>query len=115
MTEKILLLISAMHNKRTPWYAKAIVILTLAYIISPIDIIPDFIPVLGLLDEIILIPIAYSVVVKLIPEEVKAEAAAKMFEQNNYYGIKVLGVIIVIMIWLAFIATTYFLIVNQHT
>jgi uncharacterized membrane protein YkvA (DUF1232 family) len=107
VTEKIALLISAMRDSRTPWYAKAIVILTLAYIVSPIDIIPDFIPVIGLLDEIILIPIAYSVVMKLIPAEVKAEAASAYIEQDNHSGLKILGIMTVIMIWIVLIFITY--------
>ncbi len=114
MTEKIALLISAMRDKRTPWYAKAIVILTLAYIISPIDIIPDFIPVIGLLDEIILIPIAYGIVMKLTPEEVKAEAAliSGNTTQDNHSVLKILGIMTVIVVWLALIFTAYFLIYN---
>lgn len=99
-----------MRDSRTPWYAKAIVILTLAYIVSPIDIIPDFIPVIGLLDEIILIPIAYSVVMKLIPEEIKAASAYS--EQDNHSGLKILGIVSVIMIWSVLIFTAYFLIYN---
>lgn len=102
-----------MRDKRTPWYAKAIVILALAYIISPIDIIPDFIPVIGLLDEIILIPIAYGVVMELIPEEVKAEAASANIEQDNHSGLKIFGIVTVIVIWLALIITAYFLIYKQ--
>lgn len=102
-----------MRDKRTPWYAKAIVILTLAYIISPIDIIPDFIPVIGLLDEIILIPIAYSVVMKLIPEKVKAEAVLANNEQANHSGLKILGIVAVIMVWTALIFIAYFLIYKQ--
>lgn len=110
MTEKIALLLSAMRDKRTPWYAKAIVILTLAYIISPIDIIPDFIPVIGLLDEIILIPVAYSVVMKLIPEDVKQEVKSVNNEEVNYSRIKILGIAIVIVVWTSLIFTAYFLI-----
>ncbi|MAS81969.1 MAG: hypothetical protein CMF45_04710 [Legionellales bacterium] len=57
--------------RHTLCYAKVILTLTLAYITSPIDLIPDFIPIIGLLDEIILIPIVYRYVTELIPEEVK--------------------------------------------
>ncbi len=53
-----------------PWYAKFLVGLIVAYIISPIDIIPDFIPVLGLLDEAILVPIGIGLALKLMPEQV---------------------------------------------
>lgn len=98
-----------MRDKRTPWYAKAIVVLTLAYIISPIDIIPDFIPVIGLLDEVILIPIAYKIVMRLIPEEVKTEATSSNLTQDNHHTIKVVGTLIVIAVWLTFIFIAYYL------
>jgi len=107
VTEKILLLISAMCDKRTPWYAKAIVILVLAYIISPIDIIPDFIPVLGLIDEIILISMAYKLLIKYVPDEVITESKSKPQELTVNAGLKVTGVFIIIFIWSALIYTTY--------
>ena len=111
MTEKIALLISEMRDKRTPWYAKALVVLTVAYIISPIDFIPDFIPIIGLLDEIILIPIAYKVVMKLIPETVKDDV---ILDENNFTKIlyvKIIGVFIVIYLWAVFFILAYYLIV----
>lgn len=99
-----------MRDKRTPWYAKAIVILALAYIISPIDLIPDFIPVIGLLDEVILIPIVYSVVMKLVPDMVKTDAVTMTDEKETGYVIKILGIVMVILIWLILIVITYNLI-----
>lgn len=110
MTKKIQLLFFAMRDKRTPWYAKAIVILALAYIISPIDLIPDFIPVIGLLDEVILIPIVYSVVMKLVPDMVKTDAVTMTDEKETGYVIKILGIVMVILIWLILIVITYNLI-----
>jgi len=109
VTEKIALLISAIRDTRTPWYAKAIVILTLAYIVSPIDLIPDFIPVLGLLDEVILIPIVYKLVMKLIPEIVKEDALLADSKLNENSSIKLIGVFIVISVWLVFLMLTYYL------
>jgi uncharacterized membrane protein YkvA (DUF1232 family) len=112
--EKIALLISAMGDKRTPWYAKAIVVLTLAYIISPIDIIPDFIPVIGLLDEIILIPVTYNIVVKLIPESVKEDALIKASENKEFYSIKLLGLILVLVVWFVLIFIHYKLLIENQ-
>jgi uncharacterized membrane protein YkvA (DUF1232 family) len=63
----------AARHPWTPWSAKLLALLIAAYALSPIDLIPDFIPVLGLLDEIVLLPIAVAGVIKLIPADVMAE------------------------------------------
>ncbi len=110
MKDRITLLVFAMRDHRTPWYAKAIVIMTLAYVISPIDLIPDFIPVVGLLDELILVPVAYSLVVRLIPEEVKVSMSNINTEELINSDLKVLGVMIIICVWSAFIYCSYMLI-----
>lgn len=98
-----------MRDERTPWYAKAIVLLAVAYVISPIDIIPDFIPVIGLLDEIIVISIAYKIVIKLIPNEVKVDAMTKQEDINVGLGVKLFGILIVLLIWVSFFYTVYVL------
>jgi uncharacterized membrane protein YkvA (DUF1232 family) len=63
----------AAHDPRTPWYAKALAVCVAGYALSPIDLIPDFIPVLGYLDDAIIVPLGILAVVKLIPPEVMAE------------------------------------------
>ena len=60
----------ALKDKKTPWYAKAFAALTVAYALSPIDLIPDFIPVLGYLDDIIILPLLVALTVKFIPNDV---------------------------------------------
>ena len=60
----------ALKEKRTPWYAKVIAAVIVIYALSPIDLIPDFIPVLGYLDDIIILPALIAWCVKCIPEEV---------------------------------------------
>lgn len=67
----------AARDPRTPWYVKAFAAGIAAYALSPIDLIPDFIPVLGILDDLVLLPLAIVVVLKLIPAEVMAESRAK--------------------------------------
>ena len=111
MTEKINLFIVAMGDRRTPWYVKLMVIMTLAYIVSPIDLIPDFIPVIGLLDEIIIIPVIYFLVMKLVPEEVKAVAYSNTAEQGYSSNIKILGITIVILLWFLMLQLVYYLVV----
>jgi uncharacterized membrane protein YkvA (DUF1232 family) len=59
----------AMHKKETPWLAKILAILIVGYALSPIDLIPDFIPMLGLLDDVILLPLLVALLIKLIPGE----------------------------------------------
>jgi len=66
----------AARNPRTRWYAKLLALVVAAYALSPIDLIPDAIPVLGLLDEVILLPIAIALIVRLIPAEIMAESRA---------------------------------------
>jgi uncharacterized membrane protein YkvA (DUF1232 family) len=66
-------LVVACRHPRVPWYAKALALLVVGYALSPIDLIPDFIPVLGYLDDLILIPLGFMLVIRLIPAEVLAE------------------------------------------
>ena len=61
------------RDKRTPWYAKLIALLVAGYAISPIDLIPDFIPVLGYLDDVIIVPLGIMLAVRLIPKPLMAE------------------------------------------
>ena len=63
----------ALKDEKTPWYAKLFAALTVAYALSPIDFIPDFIPFLGYLDDLIILPFLVALTVKLIPNEVFAE------------------------------------------
>jgi uncharacterized membrane protein YkvA (DUF1232 family) len=66
----------AAHDPRTPWYAKAFALVVAAYALSPIDLIPDVVTVLGYLDEILLLPPAILLAVRLVPPEVMAEHRA---------------------------------------
>ena len=60
----------ACRDPRTPWYAKAIAAAVAAYAFSPIDLIPDFIPVLGYLDDLVIVPLGIALAIRLIPREV---------------------------------------------
>jgi uncharacterized membrane protein YkvA (DUF1232 family) len=66
----------AASDPRTPWYAKALALCVAGYALSPIDLIPDFIPVLGYIDDAIIVPLGILAVIKLIPAEVIAEHRA---------------------------------------
>ncbi len=68
----------AYKDPRVPWYAKVFVAITVAYALSPIDLIPDFIPVLGYLDDLIIIPVAIYLSLKMIPKEILEECRKKL-------------------------------------
>lgn len=67
----------AMKDPRTPWYARALAAVIVGYAFSPIDLIPDPIPVLGYLDDLVLLPLGVLLLVKLLPPEVMADCRAK--------------------------------------
>ncbi len=67
----------AVRDPRTPWYAKVVAVCVVAYAFSPIDLIPDFIPVLGYLDDVIIVPLGIMLALRLIPAEVMAECRAR--------------------------------------
>ena len=89
----------AARDPRTPWYAKAFALLIAAYALSPIDLIPDFIPVLGYLDEVVLLPLAILLAVRLVPAEVMVEhrAAALAAEARP---VSRAGAALVVVLWL---------------
>ena len=95
----------AARDPRTPWYAKLLVAGIVAYALSPIDLIPDFVPVLGYLDDLILIPIGIALAIKLVPHQVLAECRARAQEtiQNGKPVSWVAGAVIVV-IWLVLVA-----------
>jgi uncharacterized membrane protein YkvA (DUF1232 family) len=66
----------AARDPRTPWYAKALAVAVAGYALSPLDLIPDFVPVLGYLDDLLIVPLGIVAVVRLIPPQVMAESRA---------------------------------------
>ena len=71
----------AARHPQTPWYAKLAVAAIVAYALSPIDLIPDFVPILGYVDDLVLIPLGIALAVKLIPSGVLRECRARAREQ----------------------------------
>src|SRR5512146_2149103 len=67
----------AYQDRRTPWYARLVAICVVGYLFSPIDLIPDFIPVLGYVDDLVLVPLGIALAIKLIPHDVLAECQAR--------------------------------------
>jgi len=91
----------AARDSRIPWAARILVLAIVAYAVSPIDLIPDFIPVLGLLDDLLLLPAAILLAIRMIPDEVLAEARqradARPPPSNG-------AAFVIAMIWLALVA-----------
>jgi uncharacterized membrane protein YkvA (DUF1232 family) len=78
-----LVLYLAARHPQTPWYAKLLVAAVVAYALSPIDLIPDFVPVLGYLDDLILLPLGIAWAIRLIPPTVMAECRARAQSDLN--------------------------------
>ena len=98
----------ALKDGKTPWYAKVFAALTVAYALSPIDLIPDFIPVLGYLDDLIILPLLVTLTIKFIPKDVFDEyrkQAQDMWQDGKpkkwYYAIPIIlvwGLIIFLIV-----------------
>lgn len=90
----------AARDRRVPWHAKAVAGLIAAYALSPVDLIPDFIPVLGLLDDLLIIPLGIMLAVRLIPPiimmELRREAEQRLDRPRSRIALAC-----IIVIWLA--------------
>jgi len=90
----------AARDPRTPWYAKTIVFLTIAYAFSPIDLIPDFIPILGYLDDLIIVPAGITLAIKLIPAEALEEARRTVATQGVGRSVGYVGAGTIVLAWI---------------
>ena len=89
----------AARDPRVPWYAKAVAISVAGYALSPIDLIPDFIPVLGYLDDLIIVPLGIWLAVRLIPAEIMAEHRATAEAAQRRPTSKT-GAAVIVTIWI---------------
>lgn len=96
----VMALYLAARDPRVPWYAKAMAALVAAYALSPIDPIPDFIPVVRYLDEMIVLPLGIVAVVKLMPDEVMADLRRQAREKILNKPRSITGSVIVVLLWL---------------
>ena len=90
----------AAKDPRTPWYAKALIYFVVAHTFSPIDLIPDFIPILGYLDDLIITPLGIALAIRLIPAEVLAEARLTVATHGMERRVMYVGAGIIIIIWI---------------
>jgi uncharacterized membrane protein YkvA (DUF1232 family) len=95
---------SASH---TPWHAKALGVLVVAYALSPIDLIPDFIPVLGYVDDVLLLPALIWLAIRLLPSTVLTECRAQADEWMRIQKARPtsrLGAVLIVLLWIVTIA-----------
>ena len=109
LKQQAFVLYLAYKDPRTPWMAKVFAAIVVAYTFSPIDLVPDFIPVLGYLDDLLLVPLGIALAIKMIPEEVLADAREGVEEAFPDGKPKswVVGAII-IAIWVVILALVVF-------
>ena len=103
----------AYRHPRTPWYAKVFAALVVGYVFSPIDPIPDFIPGVGLLDEIVVVPIGVLIAAKLIPRQVMEECQEKAREvAEGEKPVSRVAAMVVVAVWLLCVALAVLLAVR---
>jgi uncharacterized membrane protein YkvA (DUF1232 family) len=100
MKGNVIALWLAARDPRVPWYAKVVAAAVAAYALSPIDLVPDFIPVVGYLDDLVIVPLGILLAVKLIPgaliDEFRREAARRQERPRS-----LAGAVLIIGVWLA--------------
>lgn len=90
----------AFINKSTPWYAKFIIVISLLYLVSPIDIIPDFIPVAGYLDDIVVVPLLFTFAARLVPRNIMRSSHLKAEEHIYIAKRNLLKTILLVVLWI---------------
>ena len=110
LRRNLVLLYLAVRDPRISWYIRALALLVISYALSPVDLIPDFIPVLGLLDDIIIVPLGILLVLRLIPPPLlqdlqqKADAVVVAMKRSLAGALMVIGLWVVLaagILWLA--------------
>ncbi len=90
----------AYKDPRVPWYAKILILLLLGYLVSPIDLIPDFIPVIGYLDDLLIFSLTIYILIRLIPKEVFQECKDKASNEQIKIKSKWPITFLIIVIWI---------------
>ena len=103
----------AYRHPRTPWYAKVFAALVVGYVFSPIDPIPDFIPGVGLLDEMVVVPIGVLIAAKMVPRQVMEECQERAREvAEGEKPVSRVAAVVVVAVWLACVALAVLLAVR---
>lgn len=97
----------ALKDARTPWYAKLTALLSIIYLVSPADILPDIIPLAGYVDDIVIVPFLFNMAAKLLPADVRAIAEQKAVKNSKkllWIKILLFVLVIAVMVGLYFLA-----------
>ncbi|MBP1887665.1 YkvA family protein [Sinorhizobium mexicanum] len=108
----VIVLWLAARDRRVPWYAKLAAGAVAAYALSPIDLIPDFIPVLGYLDDLVIVPLGIIAVIRLIPDDVLAQLrteATKRTERPTSRG----GLVAIVAMWVFLAALIVWMVIGD--
>jgi len=100
----------ALKHPLTPWHARAFAAVLTAYALSPIDLIPDFIPILGYLDDLIIVPVGVWLLLLMVPTQVLTDSkdqADEWFRQGKTKPMSLWGLIIILLIWFFAAWATY--------
>jgi uncharacterized membrane protein YkvA (DUF1232 family) len=101
LEKEVIAIYLAYRDPRVPWYARLFAALVVAYAFSPIDLIPDPIPVLGYLDDLVIVPLGVWLVLKMIPPQVMVECRLKAQEQlDQGKPVSWVGAVIIAILWL---------------
>ena len=112
----VLALWFAYRDKRTPWYAKLLTAMVVGYAFSPIDLIPDFIPVLGYVDDAILLPLGILAAIRLIPKEVLADSRVKAriwLEERKGKPKNWIAAILIVLLWAVLLLFIFYTILRR--
>lgn len=108
IVQDVATLFVASRDPRTPWLAKGLALVVVVYALSPIDLIPDFLPVIGYLDDLILLPLGILLAVRLIPSALLDEFRKRAMTVTPVSR-KALGIALVVALWLGLGALVWFL------
>lgn len=101
----------------TPWYAKALGVFVVAYALSPIDLIPDFVPVLGYVDDVLLLPGLIWLTIRLLPPEVLSDCRDQADLWMKTHGLKPssrVGAVVIVLLWIAVSAALWIWVVQPR-
>jgi uncharacterized membrane protein YkvA (DUF1232 family) len=101
LQREVFVLHLAVRDPRTPWYAKAFIVCVVAYALSPIDLIPDFIPILGYVDDLLLLPLGVFIAVKMIPKPILTKCRQAAAASNEKLPRNWLAAAAIALLWIA--------------